>query len=59
MSVMEHVNVNRLVFIRVEEKDESEVLKYLWHTILNWFSAAKVMLFFESTKFFGKKSAKK
>ena len=31
MSILHYMNVYRFMLIRIEQKDKSEVFKYLWH----------------------------
>lgn len=48
MSVLHHMNVYRFMLIRIEQKDKSEVFKYLWHSnllILTYFTCKDRLLF--------------
>jgi hypothetical protein len=43
---MRHMNMNRLVLIRIEEKYESEIFKNLWHYIEAFCFRCKITTFF-------------
>ena len=49
------VYVNRLVLVRVEKEDKSEVFKYLWHMFKVLIRGAKLRIIFDITKFFSEK----
>ena len=52
---MLHMNMYRLMFIRVEVEDESKVFEYLRHSFLINVSAAKIGIIFQSCKEIGEK----
>ena len=48
---MKHMHMNRLMFIRIEVKDKTEIFEYLWHRSLILITTANLQFFTETTKF--------